>query len=118
MDDLQQKLDALLQDPDTMGKIMAMARELGGSPGSAAPPQPKPQPQEPPQLDLRMVQQLSGLMRQSGIDQREQALLQALGAYLSGSRISRLEKAMRAAKVAKIASAALRQQGLLSPSGR
>lgn len=116
MDDLQQKLDALLQDPDTMGKIMAMARELGGSPGSTAPPQ--HQPQEPPQLDLRMVQQLSGLMRQSGIDQREQALLQALGAYLSRSRISRLEKAMRAAKVAKIASAALRQQGLLTPSGR
>lgn len=115
MDDLQQKLDALLQDPDTMGRIMAMAQELGSSSRAVTPPQPQPQPL---QLDLRTVQQLSGLMRQSSIDQRERALLQALGAYLSRNRISRLEKAMRAAKVAKTASAALRQQGLASPSGR
>lgn len=111
MDDLQEKLHAIMQDPDTMGRIMAMAQELGNGTGSTA-------PQQTPQLDFRVMQQLSGLMRQSGIDQREQALLQALGAYLSRSRINRLEKAMRAAKVAKTASAALHQQGLPAPSGR
>ena len=59
-------------------------------------------------------QKISGMARQSGIDKREQALLRALEAYLTADRVGRLEKAMRAAKMAKLAIGLLGQQGLLT----
>ena len=43
----------------------------------------------------------------------ERALLRALEAYLTGDRVARLEKAMRAAKMAKFATGFLGQQGFL-----
>ena len=116
MDDLQEQLNGILNDPAAMEKIRSMAQALGTEPAV--------NPQEPSGdsfltgLDLGMVQKLSGLARQSSIDKREQALLRALGAYLSKDRIGRLEKAMRAAKMAKLASSSLNQGGLLSSIGR
>lgn len=116
MDELQDQIGSILNDPNTMQKIMSMAQALG-----AEQPQGKQDRQNAPPLpdiDLNMVQKLSGLARQSSIDKREQALLRALGAYLSKERIGRLEKAMRAAKMAKLASSSLGQGGLLSSIGR
>ena len=116
MDELQDQIGSILNDPNTMQKIMSMAQAL-----STEQPQGRQDRQNGaplPDLDLNMVQKLSGLARQSSIDKREQALLRALGAYLSKERISRLEKAMRAAKMAKLASSSLGQGGLLSSIGR
>ncbi len=119
MDEMNDKIGSILNDPKMMQQIMSMAQALGAS----APPQEfqkqerSTEPSLPP-IDMAMVQQLSGIARQSGIDKREQALLRALGAYLSKDRISRLEKAMQAAKMARLASSALSQKGLLSPTGR
>jgi hypothetical protein len=96
-----------------MQKIMSMAQALGGDSS-----QNKPERPTVADFDLDMVQKLSGLASQSSIDKREQALLRALGAYLSKDRIGRLEKAMRAAKMAKLASSTLGQGGLLSSIGR
>ena len=114
MDDMESKLSSILNDPEMMGKIMAMAQSLG----SQHPPQEPPKPENPPpimpQIDLALVQKLSGFARQSGIDPREQALLGALQAYLTGDRVVRLERAMRAAKMAKLATTMIGQQGLLS----
>ncbi len=111
MDDMEEKLGAVLNNPQMMQQIMAMAQSLGGGQSQ----QEAPPPQNPfPDIDLGMVQKLSGLARQSGIDSREQALLHALQAYLTADRISRLEKAMRAAKMAKFATGFLGQQGFLS----
>ncbi len=111
MDDMEDKIGAILGNPQMMQQIMTMAQSLGGQP-----PQPEPPKQEPqalPQVDLALVQKLSGLAQQSGIDRREQALLGALQAYLTGDRVARLERAMRAAKMAKLATSVLGQQGLL-----
>ena len=109
MDEMEDKLGALLNNPQLMQQIMTMAQSMGG------PQQPEqPARQEPiGGIDLAMVQKLSGLAQKSGIDRREQALLRALEAYLTGDRVSRLEKAMRAAKMAKLATGLLGQQGLL-----
>ena len=110
MGEMEEKLSAIMNNPQMMQQIMAMAQSMGA-------PQPK---QEAPKqdtfadIDLGMIQRLGSLAKQSGIDQREQGLLHALGAYLSGDRIGRLEKAMRAAKMAKLASTFLGQQGLLN----
>ena len=117
MDEMEDKLGALLNNPQMMQQIMSMAQAMGSQQAPPEPPRQEQKQENFPELDLAMVQKLSGLARQSGIDQREQALLRALGAYLTGDRVSRLEKAMRAAKMAKFATGLLSQQGLLR-SGR
>lgn len=114
MDEMEDKIGAILNNPQIMQQIMSMAQSF-----SSQAPQPEPQPQQAPlPMDLGMLQKISGLARQSSIDKREQALLHALGAYLHGDRIAKLEKAMRAAKLAKLASTALGQGALQSLLGR
>ncbi len=112
MDSMEEKLGSILNNPQMMQQIMAMAQGLQ-EPGQKPPPsKPEPPRDAPmPEIDMNMVQNISRLARQSNIDKRDQALLRALGAYLSKDRVSKLEKAMRAAKLAKIASTALNTGG-------
>ena len=116
--ELEQKLGAILSDPQMMQKIQAMARSLGQAPAaeSAQPPQASPQPSSLP--DLAMVQRLAGLANQTGIDSDQQALLSALSPYIARAKISKLENAMRAAKMARLASAFLGNGGLQKLTGR
>lgn len=67
---------------------------------------------------MAMLQKLIGVARQSGIDKNQQNLLKALSPYLSRERIVKLEKAMRAAKIAALASTALSSAGISFQSGR
>ena len=113
MDDMEEKLGAVLNNPQMMQQIMSMAQALGGAQPKDTPPKEEPRSETFPEIDLAMVQKLSGLARQSGIDSRERALLHALQAYLTEDRVARLERAMRAAKMAKFATGFLGQQGLL-----
>ena len=109
MDDLQAQMNAVLQNPDMMQKIMSMAQALGGSPG----PPPQEQAAPPlPDIDIAMVQKLSGLIGQSNIDANQRCLLDALRPYLNGERVAKLEKAMRAAKLATMASSFLSATGI------
>ena len=121
MDEMEEKLGAILGNPQMMQQIMSMAQALGQN---APPPTPSP---EPPRqqiaptsipMDPAMVQRIAGLMRHSGIDSNQQSLLKALGPYLSRERIIKLEKAMRAAKIAAMASTLLRNGGLNFYGGR
>lgn len=101
MDEIEDKLNAVLNNPKMMQQIMSIAQSMGGNQnpeastheGTTAPP-----------IDLGMLQKLSGFAQQSGIDKDQQTLLRALGPYLSRERISKLEKAMRAARIARLAS--------------
>ena len=100
MSEMEEKLNAVLSNPQMMQQIMSMAQAMGVSqPSSPAPAQPEP--------DLAMLQKLSSAAAQANTDRDQQALLKALGPYLSRDRIGRLEKAMRAAKMAKLASTLL-----------
>ena len=65
-----------------------------------------------------MIQAISGLAGQSGIDKEQKDLLKALGPYLSDGRVGKLEKAMRAAKMARLATAFIGQSGGLFGLGR
>jgi hypothetical protein len=58
-----------------------------------------------------MLKQLSGMSKMGNIDPQQSALLKALRPYLSNQRINKLEKAMRAAKMAQFATLALGQKG-------
>lgn len=98
-DDMESKLGAILNNPQMMQQIMSFAQNL-------SPPSPAPQePQSPlPELDLGTIQKITSIIGKTGIDSHQQALLHALAPYLSSQRIAKLEKAMRAAKLASMAS--------------
>jgi hypothetical protein len=96
MEDFEGKLGQILGNPEMMGKIMAMAQSFGNQ---ESPPEPQPEPQAP-EIDFATIQKLTGLMSKAGVDREQKALLSALSPYISGNRIQKLEKAMRAAKLA------------------
>ena len=116
MDELEQKLGAVLNNPQLMQQIMSMAQAMGSQPPQTE-PQKQPEQQAMPAIDPGMLTKLAGLSRQSSIDRDQQTLLKALNPYLSKDRIGRLERAMRAAKMAKLAGSFL-GSGLLSQAGR
>ena len=116
MEGMEEKLNAILGNPQMMQQIMSMAQAMGQQQEES---KPEPPPQTgTPGLDMAMIQKLSGIARQSSIDKNQQNLLRALGPYLSRERIAKLEKAMRAAKIAGIASTALAGSGISLLSGR
>ena len=112
MDDFESKLGQILGNPEMMGKIMAMAQSFGGQ---EAPPEPPPQQETAmPEIDFATVQKLTGLMGKAGVDSNQKALLSALSPYISGNRIHKLENAMRAAKLAGVATTFLGNSPLFS----
>ena len=113
MDQMEDKIGAILNNPQLMGQIMNMAQSLGNS---QPPPQQDPSPL--PNIDPSMLKTLTSMAGQSGIDHNQQALLRALNPYLSGRKVEKLERAMRAAKMARMASGFLGQGGLSMLMGR
>ena len=117
MDTMEDKIGTILQNPEMMQKIMAMAQSLNTSSPQDAPQEPPIAPNIP-DIDIGMLQKMSGLAKQGNIDKQQQALLRALHPYLSNQRIQKLENAMRAAKMAKIAVSMLGAQGIHLPIAR
>lgn len=120
MSEMEEKLGAILNNPQLMQQIMSMAQAMGGSqPQKEEPPrQQEPTPPRLADIDPKMLQSIAGMARQNGVDQNQQALLRALSPYLSRERIQKLERAMRAARMANAASAFLNSGGLQLFSGR
>lgn len=126
MEEMESKLGAILNNPDMMQKIMTLAQSFSqtgsakqdSAAGKVAEPSAPVKQEFPqfPELDISMLQKVSSFARQSNIDNKQQALLQALNPYLSSQRITKLEKAMRAAKMASLASVFFGKT--LSNSGR
>ena len=117
MSELEEKLGTILSNPQLMQQISAMAQALGQAP----PEQPAPPPvasQTPALPDPAMLQKLSGMLQAGRVDQEQQELLHALSPFLSQSRIGKLERAMRAAKMAGFASALLKSGGMNIFGGR
>lgn len=118
MEGMEDKLGAILNNPQMMQQIMSMAQTLTGSQEK-----PEPQNQEPampsmPDFDPAMLQKVMGLAGHMGIDPNQKALLGALAPYLSNGRVQKLEKAMRAAKLATLASSAFSSGALSFLTGR
>lgn len=103
MENLEQQLGAVLGNPEMMQQIMAMAQALGTSNPESQESPPPPMPD----IDMGLLKKLSGLAGQGAIDNEQQALLKALMPYLTSRRIHKLENAMRAAKMARLAAATL-----------
>ena len=114
MSELEEKLGALLANPQLMQQISSLVQAMGQPSPSPPPPTPPQQPLEP---DLSQLQGLASLLQSNRIDTNQQALLRALSPYLSPWRVGKLERAMRASKMAGLASVFLRGDGQ-SPVGR
>lgn len=116
MSELEEKLGALLSNPQLMQQISSLVQAMGqpSQPAPSPPPMPEPSPPEP---DFSQLQGLASLLQSNRIDTNQQALLRALSPYLSPWRVGKLERAMRASKMAGLASVLLRGDGQ-SPGGR
>ena len=122
MSEMEEKLGNILNNPQMMQQIMSMAQSMSAADGSKSDTSPKADVAAPesvfPEIDMQTLQKITGFAQRSNIDKREQALLRALGAYLSKERIGKLERAMRAAKIAKFVSASLNLKRNVSHIGR
>ena len=117
MSEMEEKPGAILNNPQMMQSILSMAQSLNQN----APNTTNEDNQKNtllPEIDPALLQKLSGLTKNSAIDQEQRALLNALSPFLSPNRVSKLENAMRAAKMAKFASTFLNAGGLQLLSGR
>lgn len=129
MAELDDKINALLSDPDSMAKIMQLAQSLSGGSGSSEPqqapqgqwnpPQPPP-PQTAPAafsagsggggdplssltggLDPQMLMRLLPLVQElgSGQDTNARRLVYALRPYLKPERQDKVERALQLARL-------------------
>lgn len=114
MSELEEKLGAMLSNPQLMQQISSLVQAMGQPSPSPPPPTPPQQPSEP---DFSQLQGLASFLQSNRIDTNQQALLRALSPYLSPWRVGKLERAMRASKMAGLASVFLRGDGQ-SPGGR
>lgn len=114
MDQMEDKLGAILNNPQMMQQIISMAQTLGQNSPQAEQSSTPPNPE----LDPAILAKISGFMGQGKMDGNQQALLTALHPYLSHRKVQKLEKAMRAAGMARMASSFLGQGGLSLLTGR
>ncbi|MBR0447792.1 MAG: hypothetical protein IIX28_04945 [Clostridia bacterium] len=108
MDDLNEKLERLLSDPEGIAKIQAAMSALGGGEATApAPPPPSAMP------DMTALTKLMPLISNLGAESDDTRLLGALRPYLHGQRVERLDESMRLLQLIKLIPL-LQQQGVLT----
>lgn len=119
MDDFQERIGAILANPQLMGQIMSMAQAMGQSQPTAPPPPSKPNPPSPTMQGMPDFAMLQSLMntQQGRPNKEQQNLLTALRPFLGADKLQRLERALQAARLAQIATAMLGQMGG-SPKGK
>lgn len=114
MDDLEQKLNSILGNPEMMSQLMNMAQSMGQeSSKEIAQPVSAPSLPDLGGIDMEMIQKIASFAGRSHVDSNQQALLNALIPYLSQTRIQKLQNAMRAARIAGIATQVLGGQNSL-----
>lgn len=116
MSELEEKLSAVLNNPNLMQQILAVAQSMEGSSSPENNTQESVHESSPcPQADL---QQLQSILGQGNIDRDQEALLHALSPFLSNHRVQKLKRAMQAARIAGTASRFLSAGGLQMLTGR
>ena len=106
MDELGEKLDALLHDPQQLGKIAQLASSLVGDGGETQPPS-EPQPG----FDAGQLRRMLSAVRGSGRDSASRHLLEAMKPYLAEKRRRKIDRAMKLARLASLAELAAGEMG-------
>lgn len=102
---LEEMINSVLSDPEQMNMISSLAQSLMG--GESA-PEPKQDMGIDPKLFSR-VQQLMGGADKGGA--KSEALLRAMQPYLSEKRRVKMDKALKLARLAKLAGFAMDELG-------
>ena len=113
----EDQLGAILGNPQVMAQIQQLAQSLGQPEAEKGPQEAPPPPKGPSGGDMEMLKAFTGFAREAAIDKNQQALLKALGPYISSERCRKLEKAMRAAKLAQLSSGLLESGALQKLTG-
>ena len=120
MDDLERALRAVLDDPAQMQELRELAGEMGFSapqPQSVSATAPNPPESEPKPVQAVFQQQplpepAAAMLRQAGkMDKKQEALLLALKPFLRRERQEKIDRALQAARLASLASLALKNRG-------
>lgn len=98
MDELNERLSALLSNPEGMEKIKAMAQNLIGSPLPESPPTPS----EDPGIDIGAVTKMLTLLKNNKDDDRVRLLL-ALKPNLSPEKQQKVDSAIKILKLIDLA---------------
>ena len=109
MSELEEKLNALLSDPNSMAQVMQMAQQLSGAMGeqkAAAPPPPPPVPPVPDLgaalggLDPKLLGKLLPLAGELGTENSAaMQLLNALRPFLKEEKQGKIQRAARLARL-------------------
>ena len=127
MSDFEEKLNAILSNPDAMAQVMTLAKSLGGNNPAGTAQQQDPPPQEPTgakeaftggsghgstanlgdlfgQIDPALIGRLLPLLGElnHGENDERLQLLYALRPFLKPERQEKVERAVRAAKLIHI----------------
>ena len=105
MGDLEEQLNSILSDPKQMEQIAGLARSLMSGEGGTQMPE-----LGELGIDPGMLAKLARAMKDGG-GGREQALLKAMQPYLSEKRRGKMDRALRLAKLARIARLAMGETG-------
>lgn len=112
MAEFEEKLNAILNDPQAMGQILSAAKALSGQEEDAQSADGDlPSPEEPAgdplsalgQLDPRLLQVGMRLLSEyTGSDDRKTALLEALKPFLRPERRAKVDQAVKIAKLSRV----------------
>ncbi len=100
MDQLDEALGKLLNDPGAMAQVMQLAQNLGGALPAPSPAADAPGQSAPAADPMQMLSALR-------TDERQASLFRALSAYLSPKRREKLERAMQLARLSGLMKAAM-----------
>lgn len=102
MEDMDSRLNALLNDPEAMGRIMALAQQLSGEGAASSPPpfseSPPPQ-QEDDGFDPMLLLKFLPLLQELRQDNSSQSMqfLSAMRPFLKPERQPKVERAVKLA---------------------
>ena len=118
MEDMDSRLNALLSDPEAMGRIMALAQQLSGeSAASSPPPSPEPPPpsqQEDDSFDPMLLLKFLPLLQELRQDNSSQSMqfLSAMRPFLKPERQPKVERAVKLAHLICVGKKFLTEGGL------
>lgn len=118
MEDMDSRLNALLSDPEAMGRIMALAQQLSGeSAASSPPPSPEPPPssqQEEDSFDPMLLLKFLPLLQELRQDNSSQSMqfLSAMRPFLKPERQPKVERAVKLAHLICVGKKFLTEGGL------
>ena len=116
MEDLEEKIQSILQDPQQMQQVLSLAKNFGFDFGSTDPEEVSHNSPEPDTLELpdALSLPIAELLKQAGkLEKRQENLLNAIKPFLKPNRQEKIDRALQVARLSHLAGFALRSRDKL-----